>query len=65
MVVICSKCKKDILGDYEFVNIGNDILPVCLVCVRGEELEKTLVEIHEERLERAWNNKDTKLDGWL
>ncbi|HPE15034.1 MAG TPA: hypothetical protein PLT65_04290 [Bacilli bacterium] len=64
MTVICSKCKKE-CKNYEFRNIGNDILPVCIDCIGREKVMKTLIEVHEERLERAWNGKDVKLDGWF
>ena len=59
--VVCSVCKKE-TNMYSF---DSDLRPVCMFCLRGEELEKTLVDIHEERLERAWNGKDVKLDGWF
>lgn len=64
MTVVCYKCKSE-CEDYSFVNIGTDIRPVCKHCTRREKVMKELVIVHEERLERAWNNKDNVLSNWL
>lgn len=64
MTVICFKCKNECV-DYEFCNIGGDIKPVCTVCSGRKKVMEAVAAVHEARLERAWNNKDTKLDAWL
>ena len=64
MTVVCFKCKND-CEDYSFVNIGTDIKPVCRACTRREKVMKTIVEVQEQRLERAWNGKDNVLSNWL
>jgi hypothetical protein len=64
MTVVCFKCKQECY-DYYFMNIGNDIFPICSECSGKKKIMESIVSLEEARLERAWNGKDTKLDGWF
>lgn len=48
MTVICSWCRME-AKEFEFRSIGNDIQPVCKVCIVGQKLkeEEMIQTLHE------------------
>lgn len=64
MTVICFVCRKE-CSDYEFRSVDGDVRPVCSVCSGRKKVMESVVVLQESRLERAWNGKDTKLEGWF
>jgi hypothetical protein len=65
MIVVCHVCKKDTTR-YVFVNIGNDIKPLCSECKKLIKLKEDTLFAELNSMEKSFlDNEQCSLGRWI